>query len=616
MTETNQPPASVFSALKLTGKDSKHGPLAGNPDKLSSSESPFSDELQRANSHVQKQLESQPDGAKAEKKGVSVTAGKNNGTRDTGETPEPFSHHSDASALPNDSVTELAGIKVRANPGDAEGIETTVAASDTNLLVSASRSDTRLIAKKNAISTTEEQLAVVKKTKVTEARDIEVDLGEKSVERATADSQALTQDAAAPAVSVNKGDSIQTTLAEKALTVSSSQPSDMSSHSGTVNVSPVIITQTDKLVDAASAEVKTQIPANVQPLPLGSQLADDSLPAAPGPITTKGNGVLTPHIDGKTLNVKGALVDTGVTSVTDLARSQALGASSSEELAVAPASNPLGVMTLKSTPGPVKNQSVLKEIPANQSVSELVESEVLDSGFEGVLLPKQVLQLTARSGQGLELMPQGTGAMLSEAASNMFQAVPGGIITAPVVQRSEPSANLLPNAPYTVPLMSPDADESLAGNVKWMMSDGVKNAVVNLSPSGMGPISVQVEIENKQMNVSIIAAQGATREALDAMLPRLRDQLGTQSLESVRVDISDGRSENTRNFNGQQFGQARGEFAGNDQNSNADAGDARQSDGSRDSSEAERQHINELQNTAIEMTNGNQYGQSLFDAYV
>ena len=75
----------------------------------------------------------------------------------------------------------------------------------------------------------------------------------------------------------------------------------------------------------------------------------------------------------------------------------------------------------------------------------------------------------------------------------------------------------------------------------------------------MGPISVSIGIEKEQMSVSIIALQGSTREALDSMLPRLREQLAAQGHDSVKVDISDGRADHSDRGYGQQFsGEQRG----------------------------------------------------------
>lgn len=135
---------------------------------------------------------------------------------------------------------------------------------------------------------------------------------------------------------------------------------------------------------------------------------------------------------------------------------------------------------------------------------------------------------------------------------NMFLSVASGIVTAPLQTRPLPDGGAMINAPLNVALLADNAGSDMASNIRWMSAEGVKNAVINVTPSGMGPISVQIGIEDDQMSVSIIAVQGSTREALDSMLPRLREQLLAQGHDSVRVDVSDGKSEHSKTGNGQQ----------------------------------------------------------------
>ena len=127
-------------------------------------------------------------------------------------------------------------------------------------------------------------------------------------------------------------------------------------------------------------------------------------------------------------------------------------------------------------------------------------------------------------------------------ADNMFLSSSGGIVTAPVLQRADAGSTQTITAPLNMPILQGDAEKAMAGNIRWMVNEGVKNAVIHVTPSGMGPISVRVGKEKDHIKVSIVALQGSTREALDSMLPRLREQLAAQGHDSVSVDISDGRS--------------------------------------------------------------------------
>ena len=125
---------------------------------------------------------------------------------------------------------------------------------------------------------------------------------------------------------------------------------------------------------------------------------------------------------------------------------------------------------------------------------------------------------------------------------NMFLSSSGGIVTAPVLQRADAGSTQNITAPLNMPILQGDGEKAMAGNIRWMVNEGVKNAVIHVTPSGMGPISVRVGKEKDHIKVSIVALQGSTREALDSMLPRLREQLAAQGHDSVSVDISDGRT--------------------------------------------------------------------------
>ena len=139
-------------------------------------------------------------------------------------------------------------------------------------------------------------------------------------------------------------------------------------------------------------------------------------------------------------------------------------------------------------------------------------------------------------------------------SSNMFLAASNGIVAAPNPARMTAGSSLV-LAP-TEMQMSPDIqDQALVGNVRWMVNEGISNATINVSPGGMGPISVQLTMEGEKMSVSFFAGQAATREALDMAAPRLRDHLQSQGLDQVRVEVSDSRSDNSRNMQQSQTGE-------------------------------------------------------------
>ncbi len=157
---------------------------------------------------------------------------------------------------------------------------------------------------------------------------------------------------------------------------------------------------------------------------------------------------------------------------------------------------------------------------------------------------KQVAQQQALASVSVNANVQEAG---ESSPDNMLQSTLGGIVTTPAMQRTDAGNAQLTTAPANVPILQGDSEKAMVSNIRWMVNENVKQAVVNVTPSGMGPISVSIGLENEQMNISIVAAQGSTREALDSMLPRLREQLVAQGHDGVKVDISDGRSENSGN---------------------------------------------------------------------
>jgi len=238
----------------------------------------------------------------------------------------------------------------------------------------------------------------------------------------------------------------------------------------------------------------------------------------------------------------------------------------------------------------------------------------------------------AEVGKGIALPNLTSLAASASSPDNMLPDSPGGIVTAPVLARTDSATTQMVSTPLSVPLMLPVASDAMASNISWMVKEGVQNASVNVMPAGMGPISVKIGIENEQMNVSIVATQGTTREALEALLPRLREQLLTQGVDSVKVEISDGKSEQSRGSNTQNPNQAfeRQSFAneqgtgrdtsqagnrntedGESRNSKADAGS-----GERELTDAEQVRVAGLQGILPQTMPGSDQIRQGYDLYV
>ncbi len=101
--------------------------------------------------------------------------------------------------------------------------------------------------------------------------------------------------------------------------------------------------------------------------------------------------------------------------------------------------------------------------------------------------------------------------------------------------------------------------ENLGERVQWMIRQEIQGAEVKLTPRGLGPIEIRVAVQNDQAHVSFVAHHAATREAIDAAIPRLREMFNDSNVNLVNVDVSD---RNSAAFAGEGGGTAQDESDG------------------------------------------------------
>lgn len=105
--------------------------------------------------------------------------------------------------------------------------------------------------------------------------------------------------------------------------------------------------------------------------------------------------------------------------------------------------------------------------------------------------------------------------------------------TAPVATNLEKPSLLL-----DTPMGNARWGQDFNQRVQWMINQAVSGAEIRLNPQHMGPIEVRVLMQNDQATIAFSAQHGATREAIDAALPRLRELLSEQNVNVVDVDVS------------------------------------------------------------------------------
>jgi flagellar hook-length control protein FliK len=101
--------------------------------------------------------------------------------------------------------------------------------------------------------------------------------------------------------------------------------------------------------------------------------------------------------------------------------------------------------------------------------------------------------------------------------------------------------------------------QALAQRVMWLIGRDQQTAQLRLNPAELGPLEVKVTVQQDQASVSLLASNGAVRDALEHALPRLRDMLGQQDIQLVQVNVAQRDASNGQQAaTGQHQGQAAG----------------------------------------------------------
>lgn len=121
--------------------------------------------------------------------------------------------------------------------------------------------------------------------------------------------------------------------------------------------------------------------------------------------------------------------------------------------------------------------------------------------------------------------PEGVGTGVAVAA-------PAGM---PATERASPPT---PTFEIPVAVRQPGWDQAIGSRVLWLVQENVQSAELRLHPAHLGPVEVRVGLEAGHASIQFAAQDPATREALNAALPRLRELLGEHGIQLANVNVS------------------------------------------------------------------------------
>ncbi|MEI6416049.1 MAG: flagellar hook-length control protein FliK, partial [Pseudomonadota bacterium] len=99
----------------------------------------------------------------------------------------------------------------------------------------------------------------------------------------------------------------------------------------------------------------------------------------------------------------------------------------------------------------------------------------------------------------------------------------------------------LPSLP--TPLGSPGWAQGVGERVQWMVGERIQQAELHINPPELGPVEIKISLQNDQAQVTFLAHHGATREALEAALPKLKEMLGQDHIQLSHAEV--GQRDNT-----------------------------------------------------------------------
>ncbi len=99
--------------------------------------------------------------------------------------------------------------------------------------------------------------------------------------------------------------------------------------------------------------------------------------------------------------------------------------------------------------------------------------------------------------------------------------------------------NSLASATIATPVQEPAWASQLGERVVLMTNNAMQRAEIKLSPAELGPLRIQIQVDDGAANVTFHAQHPITRDAIEQALPRLREMLHESGLNLNQANVAD-----------------------------------------------------------------------------
>lgn len=84
-----------------------------------------------------------------------------------------------------------------------------------------------------------------------------------------------------------------------------------------------------------------------------------------------------------------------------------------------------------------------------------------------------------------------------------------------------------------------DFEAALDAQLRWQVDAGLSEAVIDLNPAELGALTIRIQVQGDQTSLQIHAAEAATRQLLQQLLPQMGERLAQSGLSYSGGEVSD-----------------------------------------------------------------------------
>lgn len=181
--------------------------------------------------------------------------------------------------------------------------------------------------------------------------------------------------------------------------------------------------------------------------------------------------------------------------------------------------------------------------PATQSASDLpIDPEALAETMQDTIGLRRTDAVAREGWQGLaEWSSQRPDTARFATGSEGLLAARGDV----GLQTGSPNPQPMSGVSVPPPPMSAAAGQTF-DHVALMVRQGVSEARLQLKPADLGQVDIRIEVDGNEARVQMTVQQAQVREALEQLLPRLREALAGQGVELTDATVDHGERQSSQ----------------------------------------------------------------------